>query len=279
MSRQHRWTGPTSPARNHHSPLLPSRSPAPLAIQCPDRTALIALRAGEWAVSSGQDKSVKAPEIYKKNKKINGGCYATACLLHILILPHEHDDGGWCPSAANHLVLFSRALPLLPRLLRLLIMACPVPCTLRYAPTQHRRLCVCVLPPATRRGPEPGCSGRNMPRAGSGAAEGAARARGPGSTRAGTRKIHANPTRRRAGWRSGGRCCAGRLPLRRPDALWSLSLSPPSQPSFPVPASSPSSWEPPAGCMTRPLALALRCAGTGAALRCAPAPATFARAR
>lgn len=57
---------------------------------------------------------------------------ATACLLHILILPHEHDDGGWCPSAANHLILFSRALPLLPRLLRLLIMACPVPCTLRY---------------------------------------------------------------------------------------------------------------------------------------------------
>lgn len=141
VSRHHRWTGPTSPARNHHSPLLPSRSPAPLAIQCPDRTALIALRAGEWAVSSGQDKSVKAPEIDKNKNKWPG---ATACLLHILILPHEHDDGGWCPSAANHLVLFSRALPLLPRLLRLLIMACPVPCTLRYAPTQHRRLCVCV---------------------------------------------------------------------------------------------------------------------------------------
>jgi hypothetical protein len=104
---------------------------------------------------------------------------ATACLLHILILPHEHDDT-----------------------------------TLRAYAAQTP---VCVLPPATRRGPEPGCSGRNMPRAGSGAPEAAARARGPGSTRAGTgtRKIHANPTRRRAGWRSGGRCCAGRLPLRR----------------------------------------------------------------
>lgn len=123
----------------------------------------------------------------------------------------------------------------------------------------------CVLPPATRRGPEPGCSGRNMPRAGSGAPE--ARARGPGSTRAGTRKIHANPTRRRAGWRSGGRCCAGRLPLRRPDALWSLSLSPPSQPSFSG-SGVFSLLLGAAGCMTRPLALALRCAALVPVLLC-----------
>lgn len=222
-----------------HSPLLPSRSPAPLAIQCPDRTALIALRAGEWAVSSGQDKSVKAPEIYKKNKKINGGCYATACLLHILILPHEHDDGGWCPSAANHLVLFSRALPLLPRLLRLLIMACPVPCTLRY--TAQTPVCCLQLHAegqsqaalaATCRAQAVGLLKRARGALG---ALGLAHARFMRIQRDAGRAGEVGGVVALGAFRCAGRMLCGRFLFHHP-----------ANPLFPVPASSPSSWEPPA---------------------------------